>query len=89
MRVIGFLNSAPKGAQFAGHVAAFRAGLKETGCVEGKDVRIVFKWAQGKYTDLPKMAADLVKRRVDVIATTGGKLNLAIPQEWYKLAEVV
>ncbi len=75
MKVIGFLNSAPRGAHFDPHVAAFRAGLKESGCVEGQDVKVIFKWGHGKYADLPKMAADLVKRKVNVIATTGGTVS--------------
>jgi putative tryptophan/tyrosine transport system substrate-binding protein len=75
MKTIGFLNSAPKGAHFDRHVAAFLEGLKEAGCVEGRNVKIVSRWAQGKYADLPKLAAGLVKRKVDVLATTGGTVT--------------
>jgi len=72
MRTIGFLNSGVKGRHFDKHVDAFRQGLKDAGCVEGKDVKIVFEWAHGNYPELPKLAAKLVKRKVDVIAATGG-----------------
>ncbi len=75
MKTIGFLNSAPRGAHFDRHVAAFRAGLKDAGCVEGRNVKIISRWAEGKYADLPKLAADLVKRKVDVLATTGGTVS--------------
>jgi putative ABC transport system substrate-binding protein len=75
MKTIGFLNSAPKGAHFDRHVAAFQEGLKEAGCIDGRNVKIISRWAGGKYADLPKLAADLVKRKVDVLATTGGTVT--------------
>jgi putative ABC transport system substrate-binding protein len=65
--VIGFLDS--KLAEGAAHfVAAFREGLKETGHFEGQNVAIEFRWSEGQYDRLPAMAADLVRRRVAVIA---------------------
>lgn len=64
--VIGFLNvAAPDGYEH--HVAAFRDGLKERGFIEGQNVAIEFRWAEGHYDRLPGMAADLVRRRVSVI----------------------
>src|ERR671927_259178 len=68
--VIGFLNTrtAAEGAHL---VAAFRQGLSETGYVEGKTVAIEYRWAEGHYDRLPAMAADLVRRKVDLIATSG------------------
>lgn len=71
MPVIGFLNSRAPG-EAAPLVAAFRNGVGESGYVEGRNVAIDYRWAEGHYDRLPAMAADLVNRRVDVIAATGG-----------------
>jgi putative ABC transport system substrate-binding protein len=71
MAVIGFLCSASP-AQWASYVTAFRQGLDETGYVEGKNLAIEFRWAEGHYDRLPALAADLVRRRVAVLVATGG-----------------
>jgi putative ABC transport system substrate-binding protein len=71
MPVIGFLNSGSP-ALFSARVAAFLQGLNDTGFVEGRNVMIEYQWAQGQYDRLPALAADLVRRRVAVIAATGG-----------------
>jgi putative ABC transport system substrate-binding protein len=70
MPVIGWLgNSAGPNASSQ---AAFREGLSEIGYVEGQNVVIEYRWAEGSYDRLPALAADLVARKVDLIVTTGG-----------------
>src|SRR6516225_3197006 len=66
MPVIGFLNSASPGG-YAPMVAAFRQGLKEAGFVEGQNVAVEFRWAEGQYDRVPAVALDLVGRQVAVI----------------------
>src|SRR5215471_14079175 len=72
MPVIGYLNGATPAANPS--LAAFRQGLSETGFVEGQNVAIEYRWAEFRYDQLPALAADLVGRKVDVIATSGGLL---------------
>jgi putative tryptophan/tyrosine transport system substrate-binding protein len=67
----GFLNGASP-TELAPRVLAFREGLSEVGREEGLNVAIEFRWGQGQYGRLPELALDLVRRRVAVIAATGG-----------------
>jgi putative ABC transport system substrate-binding protein len=73
MPVIRFLGSASPGP-FEPYVAAFQQGLSDAGYVDGQNVSIQYRWAEGHYDRLPALAADLVGRHVDVIATLGGSL---------------
>jgi ABC-type uncharacterized transport system substrate-binding protein len=68
--VIGVLHSGSP-EQYASLMTAFRKGLSETGFVEGQNVVIEFRWAAGQDNRLPELAADLIRRRVAVIATPG------------------
>src|SRR5256886_15555809 len=71
MPVIGFLSSRSPG-ESAGVVAAFHQGLREAGFVEGQNLAIAFRWAEGRYDRLPALAANLVDLRVAVLLAAGG-----------------
>ena len=71
MPVIGYLG-AESPAVFASRVRAFRQGLGETGYVEGRNVAIEFRWAEGQHNRLPSLAAELAARPVAVIVAPGG-----------------
>jgi len=68
--VIGFLNTLS--AERWPYLAAFHQGLKDAGYVEGQNVSIEYRWADGHYDRLPALAVDLVRRHVDLIVATGG-----------------
>src|SRR5438552_32875 len=70
MPVVGFLNpTSSKLYDF--NAAAFRQGLQDAGFVEGENVRIEYRWAEGDYSRLPALAAELVELKVAVIGATG------------------
>jgi putative ABC transport system substrate-binding protein len=71
MPVVGFLSSRSPG-ESASVVAAFRQGLSETGYVEGQNITVEFRWAEGQLDQLTAMATDLVSRHVEVIIAAGG-----------------
>src|SRR5215212_3016081 len=68
MPVIGFLHSA-SASTFAEHIPAFHKGLSESGYVDGQNVSVEYRWAEGHNEALPALAADMVRRRVAVIVT--------------------
>src|SRR5262249_33121667 len=70
MPVVGYLQSGAPGPS-ASYLAALRRALSATGYVEGQNLTIEYRWAEGNYDRLPALAADLVRRKVDVIATGG------------------
>jgi putative tryptophan/tyrosine transport system substrate-binding protein len=69
--IIGFLHTAWEDA-FRSQLAAFHHGLKNAGYIEGRNVAIEYRWAKGRLERLSELAADLVRRQVAVIASTGG-----------------
>lgn len=73
--VIGFLNGSTADG-YAPMVAAFSQGLKEIGYVDGQNVTIEYRWAEGHYDRLPELVGDLIRRHVSVIAATSTPANL-------------
>jgi ABC-type uncharacterized transport system substrate-binding protein len=73
-QVIGFLHSASPGP-YAHLVAAYRQGLKDMGYVEGQNLTVEYRWAEGVFDRLPSLAADLVQRDVRLIAALGGSTS--------------
>src|SRR5262245_30624460 len=71
MSLVGFLSSRSPG-ESAGIVAAFRQGLRETGFVEGQNLAIAFRWAEGRYDKLPALASELVGLPVSLLFASGG-----------------
>src|SRR5262245_64431272 len=76
MPVIGFLHGASPVA-WADPLRGFHRGLKDAGFVEGENAAIVYRWAEGQYDRLPALAAELVSRRVSVIAAFAPAAALA------------
>jgi len=76
MPVIGFLSSASPGP-YQPFVSAYHGGLKESGYIEGHNVAIEYRWAQGEYSRLSTLAEDLIRMRVSVIAAAGTPAALA------------
>jgi putative tryptophan/tyrosine transport system substrate-binding protein len=72
MPVIGYVSGRSEASDRA-MVAAFRAGLRETGYVEGNNIAIAFLWGDGQYERLPSLADDLVRRRVSIIVASGSE----------------
>jgi ABC-type uncharacterized transport system substrate-binding protein len=70
MRLVAAVSGQSRDAD-ARNEAAFRKGLNESGYVDGQNVTVEYHWLEGRYGDLPSLMADLVRRQVDVIATTG------------------
>src|SRR3954471_8418549 len=70
MPVIGFLDARSPDA-FADRLRRFQQGLKDTGYIEGDNVVIEYRWAEGQFERLPALAAELVRRKVAVIVSTG------------------
>jgi putative tryptophan/tyrosine transport system substrate-binding protein len=88
MPVIGFLSSGSP-TNFAALLAAFHRGLSQTGYVEGRNVSIEYRWAEGQYDRVPEMANDLVLRQVAIIVTSGGPVTALAAKAATKTIPVV
>jgi len=79
MPVIGFLGAGSLDTYLL-YLAAFRKGLNELGFVEGQNVAIEYRWAEGRYDRMSELATDLARRRVAVIAVPGSSSGAARPK---------
>lgn len=86
--VLGFLNSATP-ETYAFNANAFRDGLRESGYVEGRNLSVEYRWARGDYTKLPALAAELVAKKVNVIAATGDVASARAAQGATKTIPIV
>src|SRR5438477_12683867 len=91
MPVIGYLSGTSPGP----YLAMYRQALSEMGYAEGQNLAIEYRWAEGRTDRLPALAADLVDRKVDLIAATGGiecaraaKTRLRRSQSFFSLAQI-
>jgi putative ABC transport system substrate-binding protein len=84
---IGFLGTT-SASEYAGQVEALRAGLRDLGYVEGKNIVIEFRWADGHYDRLPELAAELVRLNVDIIVTHG-TLGARVAMQATKMIPIV
>jgi putative ABC transport system substrate-binding protein len=75
MPTVGFMHSASPGP-YESYLAGFRKGLAELGYVEGRNLALDFRWAEGQFHRLPALAAELVQRRVAVIVAAGGNVSV-------------
>ena len=78
--VIGFMSSRSS-ADLEYLVAAYRKGLSEEGYIDGQNVTIEFRWANGQYDQLPALAADLIKQKIAVLAAVGGEPSALAAKE--------
>src|SRR5262249_3366002 len=89
MPVIGFLSAVSPGDAMRGRLAALRQALAEGGYVEGRNVAIEYRWAEGRFDRLPELAADLVRRQVSVMIVVSEPGAVAAPAETTKIPFVL
>ena len=88
MPLIGYLHSASP-EPYTAMLTAFREGLNEAGYAEGQNVKIEYRWAEGQFSRLPALAADLVQRRIDVLVTGGGDVSAVAARKQTKTIPIV
>src|SRR5262249_45219246 len=85
---IGFLFAGP-GSSYSTRIEAFLQGLRELGYIEGKNIAIEYRYAEGKFERLPDLAAELARLKVDVIVTAGGTPSLLAAENATRIIPIV